>query len=252
MKTIDITTTQKVTIEYELAGLRDRFLASLIDVMLISAIGVIFIIIMSAAFNNDFNVDDNAAGQSNFLLKGLIPLFIFLFYHFLSELLMDGQSLGKKAVGIKVIKLNGKEATASDYLLRSMFHFIDSLFSLYILGALLVLSTDKNQRLGDLAANTAVIKVKFNLRFRLEDIMKINSLADYEPLYPDVRQFTEHDMLLIKSVVARQRQYNNPAHRDAVNVLVRDLMLKLDIIETPKDKIHFLKTLIRDYIVLTR
>ena len=252
MKTIDITTTQKVTIEYELAGLRDRFLASLIDIMLIGAVVVIFSIIMSVAFFNDFNTDASSSGQSSFLLQGLIPLFIFLTYHFLSELLMDGQSLGKKAVGIKVIKLNGKEATASDYLLRSMFHFIDSLFSLYILGALLVLSTDKNQRLGDLAANTAVIKVKFNLRFRLEDIMKINSLADYEPAYPDVRQFTEQDMLLIKSVVARQRQYNNPAHKEAVNILVRDLMLKLDILDPPKDKIHFLKNLIRDYIVLTR
>ena len=252
MKTIDITTTQKVTIEYELAGLRDRFLASIIDLMLIGAVGTVFVLILAAAFRDDFFLDDSSTGQATFLLQGLVPLFIFLTYHFLSELLMDGQSLGKKAVGIKVIKLNGKEATASDYMLRTLFHFIDSLFSLYILGALLVVSTDKNQRLGDFAANTAVIKVKFNLRFRLEDIMKINSLADYEPAYPDVRQFSEQDMLLIKSVVARQRLYNNPAHKDAVNTLVRDLMLKLDVVDPPKDKIHFLKTLIRDYIVLTR
>lgn len=249
MKTIDITTTQKVTIEYELAGLRDRFLASLIDFMLIVLFGGIFLLIFSEAFYDEF---ENNSGRAGILITFLIPLFIYLTYHFLSEFIMNGQSIGKKAVGIKVVKLNGKEATTSDYLLRAIFHFIDSLSSLFVLGSLLILSTDKNQRLGDLAANTAVIKVKFNLRFRLEDIMKINSLADYEPLYPDVRKFTEQDMLLIKSVVARQRQYNNPAHRDAVNTLVRDLMLKLDIVDPPKDKIHFLKTLIRDYIVLTR
>ncbi len=250
MKTIDITTTQKVTIEYELAGLRDRFLAYLIDNMIISAMWLFAYLIFSAAFYNEFILDENEGSQS--LIYIMLPIFTFILYHFLSELLMDGQSIGKKAVGIKVIKLNGKEATPSDYFIRALFHFIDTFLSMHVLGAIMVLSTDKSQRLGDLAANTAVIKIKFNLRFRLEDILKINSLADYEPQFPDVRQFTEQDMLLIKSVVARNRQFNNSSHREVVNTLVRDLMLKLDIVEPPKDKIHFLKTLIKDYIVLTR
>ncbi len=249
MKTIDITTTQQVTIEYELAALRDRFLSYMIDNMIIGAVCMFMYLIISSAFYYEFQADNNGGEMR---MYGLLLPTIFVLYHFLSELLMDGQSIGKKAVGIKVIKLNGKEGTASDYFIRTLFHFIDTMFSFYILGSIMILSTDKSQRLGDLAANTAVIKVKFNLRFRLEDIMKINSLADYEPLYPDVRQFSEQDMLLIKSVVARNRQYNNTSHKEVVNTLVRDLMLKLDIIETPKDKIHFLKTLIRDYIVLTR
>jgi len=252
MKTIDITTTQKVTIEYELAGLRDRFLATIIDMMIIGFAGGIFIAIFSSAVWDQISDGVRYTNRGSMLISFLIPMFIFLCYHFFSELLMDGQSFGKRAVGIKVIKLNGKEAGASDYLLRTLFHSIDNIMCLGVLCSLLVISSDKSQRLGDLAANTAVIKVKFNLRFRLEDILKINSIADYEPIYPEVRQFSEQDMLLIKSVVTRQRMYNNPAHRDAVNILVRDLMLKLDILDPPKDKIHFLKTLIRDYIVLTR
>lgn len=249
MKTIDITTTQKVTIEYELAGLRDRFLAHLIDLMVVGAVWLIIYIFFSMAFYDDFRMDDNGMGETVYYF---LLMFTFLLYHFLSELLMDGQSVGKKAVGTKVIKLNGKQASASDYFLRALFHFIDTIMSIQTLGALMIVSTDKNQRLGDLAANTAVIRVKFNLRFRLEDIMKINSLANYEPKFPDVRQFTEQDMLLIKSVVARNRMFRNPAHREALNNLVRDLMLKLDIVDPPKDRIKFLKTLIKDYIVLTR
>ncbi len=250
MKTIEITTTQKVTIEYELADLRDRFLSYLIDNMIISALWLFAYLIFSAAFFDEFQLDENDGSRS--MVYFMLPIATFILYHFLSELLMDGQSIGKKAVGIKVLKLNGKEGTASDYFIRALFHFIDTMLSFHVLGALMVVSTDKSQRLGDLAANTAVIKVKFNLRFRLEDILKINSLADYEPTYPEVRQFTEQDMLLIKSVVARNRQYNNHAHGEVVNTLVRDMMLKLDILEQPKDKIQFLKTLIKDYIVLTR
>ncbi len=250
MKTIDITTTQQVTIEYELAELKDRVLSYVIDNLIISAVWLLLYLIFSAAFYTEFTLVENDGSRS--MVYYMLPLFTFILYHFLSELLMDGQTLGKKAVGIKVIKLNGKEGTASDYFIRALFHFIDTVLSVHVLGAIMILSTDKSQRLGDLAANTAVIKVKFNLRFRLEDIMKINSLADYEPLYPDVRQFTEQDMLLIKSVVARNREYNNSSHKEAINILVRDLMLKLDIVEQPKDKIYFLKTLIKDYIVLTR
>ncbi len=249
MKTIEITTTQKVTIEYELAGLRDRFLAQLIDYMVIFGIGLVLYLLLLAAFNEEVTSDN---GERAAIIAGLLPLFLYIMYHFLSELLMDGQSIGKKSVGIKVVRLDGKEVTPSDYLLRAIFHFIDSVLSVYILGSMLISSTDKSQRLGDLAANTAVIKVKFNLRFRLEDILKINSLADYEPLYPEIRQFSEEDMLLIKSVIARSRQYGNDAHKQVINQLVRDLMLKLDVRQEPRDKIHFLKTLIKDYIVLTR
>lgn len=90
------------------------------------------------------------------------------------------------------------------------------------------------------------------MRFRLEDILKINSLADYEPAYPQVRKLSEKDMLLIKSIITRYRLYQNKAHREIVNDLVEKLKLELSIDEIKGSKIDFLKTLIRDYIVLTR
>ncbi|MGB1216418.1 MAG: RDD family protein [Saprospiraceae bacterium] len=246
MKTIDITTTQKVTIEYELAGLRDRFVAMLIDVMIIGAIWVVLSLLLISALQNE--MDEWSAAR----LAGMAVTFTFIGYHFVSEFLMGGQTLGKKAVGIKVVKLNGQEMMATDYLLRALFHFVDIIMSFGILGSLLITSTERSQRFGDLAANTGVIKVKFNMRFRLEDILKISTLDKYEPQYPDVRQFTEDDMLLIKSVIARHREFGNSAHQDVVDQLTRDMMLKLDVTQTPKDKINFLKTLIKDYIVLTR
>ena len=127
-----------------------------------------------------------------------------------------------------------------------------SLFTFGVLGALLISSSNKSQRLGDMTANTTVIRVKFNLRFQLEDILKINSLEDYEPTFPEVRKLSEKDMLLIKNIIARERKYRNQAHTQVVNDLITKLMDILDIVERPKDKIEFLKTLIRDYIVLTR
>ncbi len=243
MRTIEITTTQNVTIEYELATLRDRFLAFFIDCLIVGTIYMLVFLSLLGGF-------DNGASISTFYQ--FLPIAIFIFYQLMSEIVADGQSWGKKALGIKVVRLDGQEPGLSDYLLRAVFHLVDTILSGGVLAALLVSSSAKSQRLGDMTANTAVIKIKFNLRFRLEDILKINSLEDYEPSYPEVRRLSEKDMLLIKNIITRYRRYRNPAHRSIVNDLVEQLLEQLDIAEKPVDKIAFLKTLIRDYIVLTR
>ena len=247
MRTIEIRTTQNVTIEYELASLRDRFFAYFIDLLIVGAFYFFVILVLSITIG--YYMYDSAYGP---IVIAFLGPFGFLMYQLLSEIIANGQSWGKKAMGIKVVRLDGKEPTLSDYLLRAVFHIVDSFTSLGIVGALLISSSNKSQRLGDMTANTTVIKVKFSLRFRLEDILKINTLDDYEPAYPEVRRLSEQDMLLIKTIISRYRRYRNKAHQEVVNELVQNLTTQLDIIEPPVDKIGFLKTLIRDYIVLTR
>jgi len=116
----------------------------------------------------------------------------------------------------------------------------------------LISSSAKTQRLGDMTANTTVIRLSPDLKFKLEDILKINTLENYEPHYPEVKSLTEKDMLLVKQVLSRQRVHNNKAHSELVNQLVAKLCTELDIKLNTRDKIGFLKTLLRDYIVLTR
>ncbi len=242
MQTIDITTTQNVTIEYELAGFRDRLIAFLMD-HLILAVSLLIIWLLFLGF---FGIEYNEI----FLLIFIIP--IYTFYTPVSEILMDGQTIGKRIIGLKIVKLTGSEPTNTDYLIRWVFRLIDIWLSGGIIAAMLVNSSSKAQRLGDISSNTTLIKVKMNARFRLEDIERISSLENYIPTYPEVKQLNEDDMLLIKSIVSRAKKYNNPAHREILKDLVTQLSEKLDIETRPRNHIEFLKTLIRDYIVLTR
>ncbi|MCI5080137.1 MAG: RDD family protein [Saprospiraceae bacterium] len=248
MSTIDIRTTQNVTIEYELAPLRERYFAFFIDAIIVFiayyAVALLFTMAMQDESWND--------GMLFGVVYGLLPVIAFMMYHFFSEILADGQSWGKKALGLKVVRLDGEEPGLTDYLLRAVLHIIDSIFSIGVIASFLISSSVRNQRLGDLAANTSVIRVRHNSRFKLEDILNINSLENYEPQYPDVQQFSEEDMLLIKNVVTRYRTYRNKAHAEAIDQLVNRVSGLLDIEQPPADKIEFLKTLIRDYIVLTR
>lgn len=248
MQTIDIRTTQNVTIEYELASLRERILAFIIDMTIVSVLAGILYLMLASALSGPGFESNMALG----IISALLPIGGFMLYQLLSEVLADGQSWGKKSMGIKVVRLDGQEPGLSDYLLRAVFHIVDTFFSVGIMAALMISSSAKNQRFGDMTANTTVIRVKHSLRFKLLDILKINSLDDYEPYYPEVRQLSEQDMLLIKNIIARYRTYPNQAHQEVVNQLVEKLKIELDLDEVPRNKIDFLKTLIRDYIVLTR
>jgi len=248
MRTIEITTTQNVTIEYELATLQERIIAFIIDSLLVGTLYLILITALSAILKDALF---DSGGALSFVAS-FLPIGLFIAYQLMSEIIADGQSWGKKAMGIKVVRLDGQEPSLIDYLLRAVFLIVDVLLSIGILAALLVSSSNNSQRLGDMTANTTVIRVKFGFRFRLEDILKINSLDDYEPAYPEVRRLSEKDMLLIKTIITRYRKHRNTAHREVINDLVENLTKRLDILEPPKNKVEFLKTLIRDYIVLTR
>ena len=248
MKTIDIRTTQNVTIQYEMASLRDRFFAFFIDLIIVSTISYFIIRVLTYVLSAARSDDSMVLG----ILYGLLPICGFMFYQFLSELIANGQSWGKKSLRIKTIRLDGKEASASDYLLRAIFHIVDTFFSFGVLSALLISASGKKQRLGDMTANTTVVKLQSHTRFYLDEILKISTLENYTPQYPQVKQLSENDMLLIKNAIGRYRIYPNDAHRKVIFQLVRKLQEPLGLNEIPKNKIEFLKTLIKDYIVLTR
>lgn len=242
MRTIEISTTQNVTIEYELASFRDRFFAFFLDFWILN----LSLLLLYLSWMWIFGM-----GNINYFLY-LVILPIYIFYSPASEIWMNGQSLGKKAIGIKVVKINGKQPVISDYLIRWAFRLVDIWFSSGTIAAVLVNSTVRGQRLGDMLAHTTVIKVRSSLNIEISDVLSINTRENYEPQYPQVTVLNENDMLLIKSVIERTKKYNNTAHKEALDMLVQKLRTVLNIVETPKDKIAFLKTLLNDYIVLTR
>ncbi len=247
MSSIEIRTTQNVVIEYKLASMRERILAYLLDLVIFYICVYVFYLLLIGLFIQAMSTADS----SIFVFLGLLPVVGWLMYHLLFEMFNRGQTIGKKVLGVRVVRIDGKEPGFTDFLLRAIFQIVDSLFSFGVVGSVLIASSEKRQRFGDMAANTTVVKTTSNSQFSLDDILKIHTLENYTPQYPEVRGLTETDVLLIKQVLHRFELYQNDAHRDAVRELVKKLEAVLKI-EAPRDKIGFLKTLIRDYIVLTR
>jgi uncharacterized RDD family membrane protein YckC len=242
MQTIEINTTQNVIINYELAQLKQRIAAFFLDFMMIwLAIGVL----------SFFTAIVSTSEMVTYVFY-LIGLPLFFFYTLVMETLNNGQTMGKKFLNIKVVKIDGKEPQINDYLLRWVFRMVDIYFSIGALATLLIGSSNRNQRLGDLLANTTLIQERPGFNLDLYDILKINTLENYQPVYPEVKKLSEEDMLLTKAVLEMASRYNNKAHQEAIDMLTLKLKEKLSLTEIPVNKTLFLQTLIKDYVALTR
>lgn len=243
MKTIEVKTTQNVVLEYELADLRDRGIAFLVD---LAALGIAMSFLSIVGYAG-FGLQGTAANVFSILL-----FCVFLFYSLVMEVFNNGQSLGKMAMKIQVIKTVGGQATFADYTARWVFRMIDIYFSAGGIASILVASSAKAQRIGDIVANTAVIKLQPRMNLKLNDVLAIRSQDSYKPSYNQAKQLNEVDVLLIKSTLERYRQFKNLAHQEAVQMLADKTRATLGVGQSAQNDVQFLQTVLNDYVVLTR
>jgi uncharacterized RDD family membrane protein YckC len=246
MKTIDIQTTQNVTITYELASLTDRLLAFILD-SVFKTCAILLLVLIFSIFRIDRWFQES---EIFFVILVIFP--IITFYTLCFELWYNGQTPGKMILKIKVAKMDGRQPVFYDHLLRWSFRIIDLALTGGVLGSILISSTDYSQRLGDIVTNTTLVKVTSRLTITLSDILNIETRNNYEPIYPAIGNFREEDILLIKQTIDRYHRYANEAHFKAIVELGNTLKEKLEIKDINGDYVAFLKTLIKDYIVLTR
>lgn len=242
MANIEIITSQNVSIEYELASLKDRVLAYIIDILIM--MGGLFVLMIF------YFIFTGGKKEDYFLYIFVIPVFIF--YTLFFEIFNNGKSLGKGVMKIKVVKINGLEPNLNDYLTRWAFRMVDIYLSFGSVAAFLVSSSGKHQRMGDLVADTTVIRYRPHYNFNLDEILKRTTVENFQPLYPGVRKFSEEDMLLVKNTIERYYAYPNNAHIEALYMLIDKIRKELNLKELPKNKIEFLKTILKEYVIMTR
>ncbi|SFT65014.1 Uncharacterized membrane protein YckC, RDD family [Lishizhenia tianjinensis] len=244
MKTISIKTAQNVQITFELAALGQRFTAYLLDLVILGFYMLIVNIVMSNSGLSLRNDEFYIYTVLYFILT--LPAF---FYSPMLEYITKGQTIGKKALGIRVMKINGDNATLNEYFLRWLFKGLA--FALLPVEAVVILISKRSQRLADMMANTIVVKLNHTYDYTLSQVLNLNK-EKTKIQYPEVEQFTDEDMMFIKKVIQRVEEYNNPATREIAIDLVNELALKLQLDEVPKKKMTFLKKVLKDYVALTR
>lgn len=239
MPYIEIRTSHNVPIYYEIAKLSDRILAYFIDMAILGIGSSLLAGLFSVVFSSEAVV-------------GLVFVLCFAFYTLLGEVFLDGRSVGKMAMGIRVIKLTGREATINDYLVRWVFRLVDIYLSLGSMACILAGSSNKGQRLGDILANTTVVRYKTRSHIRVSNLLSINSRQNYTPQYPEAKNLGEDNALLVKTVVARYQKYPNPGNRENIDLLFEKLVEELGIEHARHNSIDFLQVIVKDYVALSR
>lgn len=229
MDRIQVETTQNISLDFEPGSLGDRILGALVDWGLLLVYTVTVMLIYLSV---------RGSGTSWVFLIPLLPLTC---YNLFMEVFFDGQSLGKKIMRIQVISLDGKRPSLSQYLIRWLFRLIDFLLTENLCAVFTVALSRKRQRLGDMVAGTAVIKLK--PATTLADTLYVPVQEDYTVRYLESGRLSTSDVQIIKEAV---RYYQDSGNLALLHHTAEKTADTLGIAFTG-DPMVFLGTILEDY-----
>ena len=263
MRTLQIKTAQNVNVEFNLANVGQRLLAFIIDNVLK------FAYLWFIAYAFDWSLVDDNLTDDGWSVRA-IDVMLFLpvtFYSLCTELLLDGQTIGKRLLKIRVINVEGFKASTTDFIMRWFLRVVDfNSFSLVVIylfvlnivdwwslvillfylgkmvGFILILTSKNNQRFGDMIANTIVINLKDSVE--ISQTILENLSNEYTPTYPNVIKLSDNDARIIKD------NFKQALISNDYNTLIK---LRTKIIEVTRIKSKhnndkdFIGTVLKDY-----
>lgn len=145
---VTIATPEGIELELILAGVGSRFAATLLDIVV--QLGAIFALAIVLG----------PLGNNGFVIAGyLVAVFLIIFaYDIALETWNRGRSVGKLAAGLRVVRVGGEAEGFLTAAVRNFLRIVDFLPAFYVVGVTSILATSRNQRLGDLAAGTLVVR----------------------------------------------------------------------------------------------
>ncbi len=208
----------------------DRIFAYLIDIVIMVSITLLMVVIFIYA-----ELFDESSPFLGVLV--IVPAF---FYHLALEVTMQGQSIGKRMLHIKVVKLDGSQPNLGNYLLRWLIWPLDTFFY----GGIAILCFTiggKGQRLGDIAAGTTVISLKRSGFLKQHTLSTLSET--YQPVFSNADQLPGAYMELIHQALKAHLELLDARPIAAISAKVKE---KLKVTTDIPD-IVFLHTIIKDY-----
>jgi len=157
---ITLTTPEQVEVTYELAGLGSRFLAGMLDALLVAL--VIFVLSVGFGYLRALLAADPIQGVVAWGIVISAAVLVYMGYFVLLEMVWQGQSLGKRVTGLRVISTTGAPLSFEQSAVRNILRIVDLLPVAYAAALVSILLTRRMQRLGDIAAGAMVVKERLS------------------------------------------------------------------------------------------
>ncbi len=258
MSLIRIMTNFNIELDFHPAPFHRRLLAWVIDQFVLLFYGLLAIKLLQSIRGLNANFSDV------FMVLLIIP---FLVYYPLCEITMNGQSIGKRLTSIKVVNEYGGQPGIGQYIIRWLIRTSDYMILMIVLFApsltqsgnvdfflkvgvagglfltdiILVNTSHKNQRLGDMLAHTLVIRVNNNLN--IHDTIFQDISDQYIPSFPQVMQLSDRDINSLKSILDTAKKRHDYSLAEKASEKIKNHLH----IETNLSAFDFLEILLKDY-----
>lgn len=266
MSTVRIATNFNIDIEFTTPLFFRRLMAWAIDVVIL-----IFYVVIASRFFTWFHgqlgyKDENSVTVWAVSMLLTLP---FILYHIVLESTMNGQSIGKKMMGIRVVSENGGRPSLGQLIIRWLIRTSDYMLLTIIIvmiiissygiplsprmyGALagtvillfvdlILVNTRKQQRLGDILAHTVLINTK--QKEKLTDTVFLEVEEKYVPRFPQIMQLSDRDMNALKGIIDTAKK-----HKDHNMALIASEKIKAHLkIDSHSEPEEFLEILLKDY-----
>lgn len=261
MSIVRIATHFNIDIEFTAPPFYRRLFAWIIDLVI-----QIFYFIVAVRFLSflagQMNGRDDGMAMMAISLALLLP---FILYHVAMEITMSGQSIGKKLMGIKVVSENGGKPSIGQFIIRWLIRTSDYTLIVIIVfvsfvrdfgpqfnwgiaisigllvADLILVNTNKQQRLGDILAHTVLINT--HQKEKITDTVFLEVSDAYVPQFPQIMQLSDRDINALKGIIDTSKK-----HKDHHMAYMAAEKIKAHLkIETSLEPDAFLEVLLKDY-----
>ncbi len=250
-ETISIETPEKIRFDYKIAQTGTRIGAYILDMVIqvtIIILGVLLLVFIGVWEGG--SLPGPLTGQFQLLALAFFYLLIFFFqwgYFTMFEMFKNGQTPGKKAMRISVIRSNGEPLDASVIVLRNLLRAVDGFPVLSALGGFISILDKKSRRLGDIIADTLVVhEIRFNLK---EPLFKttISSKSQEEPAMKLMTKLDEEELYVIRRFLSDRCLLPEEKQKSIGTKLAANVKKRLDITGDFDDEIVFLERIYKEH-----
>lgn len=236
MQTVSVVTAQNVDIEYPLASIGERILAAVVDYIVIGVYAFLLVILY---------VYFQKYVKGSMIAFGVLAALPALLYDFLCELALNGQSFGKMALRIRVVRIDGTQPSAGAYLLRWILRIVDITMSSGSVAVLTILINGKGQRVGDIAAGTTVIRLKSAVT--IGDTILVPLDENYRPVFEEAKKLGGQPVTIIREVLDFHKKNRNARSAAEVLLTTKSMLEEKMGVKSAMEPKEFIETVLKDY-----
>jgi uncharacterized RDD family membrane protein YckC len=229
---LTIPTPEGVQLDLVLAGPGSRFTAAAVD-------WVIQLVLLALAALTLL-----AGGNVGYALFAIVAFIVFFGYDVLFEVFNSGRTPGKRLNGLRVVRGEGQPVTFTASAIRNLLRLVDILPGMYLVGGTAILVSSRNQRLGDMAADTLVVRERREIDRRLAEAAAPVALAEADAYAAwDVTAVTAEELAAVRSFLERRYDLKPRARERLATTLAQRLRPKVAGVQDPISAEAFLARL---------